>query len=103
MSDRGIKKWAPYKSLVKQQGTLERVSQKKQVQEKPLISNEEAEEINNILTNYHGETLIVKYYRNQRLYEEEIIIKTIDVYEKKLVLQDRRRIKLNEIVDLKIK
>ena len=60
-------------------------------------------EINEILANYHGETLIVKYYRNQRLYEEEIVIKNIDVSEKKLVLIDRRRIKLNEIVYLKIK
>ena len=103
MSDRGIKKWAPYKSLVEQQGTLERVSSKRQIKEKPLISNEEAEEINEILTNYQGETLIVKYYRNQKLIEEEIIIKKIDTYEKKLVLPDRRSIKLSEIIYLKIK
>ena len=44
---------------------------------------------------------MVKYYRNKKIFDEEIVIKSIDPYEKKLVLTDRRSIKLNEIFFLK--
>ena len=101
MSDRGMKKWAPYKALNEQAPALQQTRMSKIVIEKPLISNEEAEDINYILTTYHGQTLHVKYYRNKKIFDEEIVIKSIDPYEKKLVLTDRRSIKLNEIFFLK--
>ena len=59
MSDRGIKKWAPYKSLPEQDFTLKGHKEKEEKIEKPTISSEFAEEINNILVNYHGETLTI--------------------------------------------
>lgn len=100
MSDRGMKKWAPYRSLVEQMPSLEKTKDKKNMIEKPLISNEEAECINEILVNYQGEELFVSYFRNGKLYEENIFIKKIDIYEKKLVLPNRRSIKLSEIIKL---
>lgn len=100
MSDRGMKKWAPYRSLVEQMPSLEKTKEKKTQIEKPLISNEEAECINEILVNYQGEELFITYFRNGKLYEENIFIKKIDIYEKKLVLPNRRSIKLSEIVKL---
>lgn len=100
MSDRGMKKWAPYRSLVEQMPSLEKTKEKKTKIEKPLISNEEAECINEILVNYQGEELFIAYFRNGKLYEENIFIKKIDIYEKKLVLPNRRSIKLSEIVKL---
>ena len=103
MSDRGMKKWAPYKSLNEQADSLQKAREAKTVIEKPTISSEEAELINEILVNYHGQELIVKYYRNGKIFEDSILIKRIDTYEKKLVLQDRRSIKLSEIFVLKNK
>ena len=103
MSDRGIKKWAPYKSLTEHTDTLERTRKNREKVEKPIISNEEAEDINNILVNYNGEELTIEYYRNEQIIKEDIIIKRIDIYEKKLVLLSRKIIKLSEIVSLKIK
>lgn len=100
MSDRGMKKWAPYRSLVEQMPSLEKTKEKKTQIEKPLISNEEADCINEILVNYQGEELFITYFRNGKLYEENIFIKKIDIYEKKLVLPNRRSIKLSEIVKL---
>lgn len=100
MSDRGMKKWAPYRSLVEQMPSLEKTKDKKNMIEKPLISNEEAECINEILVNYQGEELFVSYFRNGKIYEENIFIKKIDIYEKKLVLPNRRSIKLSEIIKL---
>ena len=103
MSDRGIKKWAPYKSLVEHTDTLDRARKNRDKVEKPIISSEEAADINNILVNYHGEELTIEYYRNERIIKEDIIIKRIDTYEKKLVLLTGKTIKLSEIVSLTIK
>ena len=101
MSDRGMKKWAPYKSLKEQWSSLDNLHQNKQKVEKPLISNEEAEEINEILTNYHGEEVEITYYRNGEILKEKSVIKKIDAFEKKLYLINRKVITFKELVSLK--
>ena len=100
MSDRGMKKWAPYKSLIEQDVYLNKMKKEKEKISKPIISSEEAENINEILTNYHGEELEVSYFRNSEIFTEKIIIKTIDVVNKKLILLNRRVIYFKEIVSL---
>ena len=55
MSDRGMKKWAPFSSLIEQSTCLEKMRFEKNKIEKPKISNERAEKINAILSNYKGE------------------------------------------------
>ena len=52
MSDRGMKKWAPFSSLIEQSTCLEEMRYQKNKIEKPLISIEKAREINEILTNF---------------------------------------------------
>ena len=61
MSDRGMKKWAPYKTLDDQWTTLDKLHQSEEKIEKPQISNEVAEEINNKLVNYNGEEYVTKF------------------------------------------
>ena len=100
MSDRGIKKWAPYKSLVEQDFSLKGHKEEEEKIEKPLISTEFAEEINEILVNYHGELLNIKYFRNGKIYEVTDRVKHIDQYEKKLVLFSKKIIMLVEIVSI---
>lgn len=101
MSDRGMKKWAPYKALYEQASSLQAEREAKEIPVKPEITEDEAEEINRILVNYKGQPVRVKYYRNQKIFDEIIVIKRIDTYEKKLVLADRQSIKLSEIFYLK--
>lgn len=103
MSDRGIKKWAPYKSLKEQWSTLDDVHNKNELVEKPTISTEEAEAINEILVNYHGQELIIEYYRNGQILQEVSNLKKIDTFEKKLYLINRKVIKLNELISLREK
>ena len=100
MSDRGIKKWAPYKSLVEQDFTLKEQKNKVEKVEKPTISAEFAEEINEILVNYHGEELLIEYYRNGTIFSINDTIKKINQYEKKLVLSSKRTIMLSELVSI---
>ena len=98
MSDRGIKKWAPYKTLSEQDFNMSKQKEKEEKQEKPKISADFAEEINEILVNYQGEELTIKYYRNGKILDVVDRIKKIDTFEKKLVLCSRKIIMINEIV-----
>ena len=80
MSDRGIKKWAPYKTLSEQDFNMSKQKEKEEKQEKPKISADFAEEINEILVNYQGEELTIKYYRNGKILEVVDRIKKIDTF-----------------------
>ena len=70
MSDRGMKKWAPYKTLEDQWSTLDSLYKSEEKVEKPLISNEVAEEINDKLVNYQGQEYEFYYYKNGRILKE---------------------------------
>ena len=80
MSDRGMKKFAPFASLIEQDSFLEHMRYEKGKREKPKISNEKAEEINEILTNYQGESLLFFYYFDGYIYKVESKILKIDIY-----------------------
>lgn len=100
MSDRGIKKWAPYKTLDAQDFTLKKQKESEEKIEKPKISADFAEEINEILVNYHGEKLTIKYYKNGKVIEVVDRIKRIDAFERKLYLFSKKTILINDIVSI---
>lgn len=100
MSERGMKKWAPFKSLVEQDKNLKYTMSKREEIEKPLISNEKAEEINYLLQNYDGRTLKFTIYKNKRLVEIENQIKRIDMFDRKIYMVDRTSVYLKDLVDL---
>ena len=101
MSGRGMKKWAPYKSLPEQWSSLDEQNNNDNRVEKPKISNEMAEEINEILTNYQGQELTFIYFKKGSLLEEKSTIKKIDAFERKLILDNRRVIYLRDLVEIK--
>lgn len=101
MSGRGMKKWAPYKSLKEQWSTLDNVHVDNQKIEKPTISNEEAEEINELLVNYHGQEVTISFYRNGNIIDEVGFIKKIDTFEKKIYMTNRKVIYLKELISIK--
>ena len=100
MSERGMKKWAPYKSLVEQEQYLKKVYDEKQKVEKPKISSDEAELINEILINYQGEELIITYWRNNKINTVSTVLKKIDALNKKIILPERKTILFNELIKL---
>jgi len=85
MSDRGMKKWAPYKSLIEQENYLNNMMNEKGKIAKPKLSSEQAEEIDRMLREYHGELLHMLYFKNG--YVREIIqkIKKVDTVERILI------------------
>jgi len=100
MSERGMKKWAPYKSLNEQEKYLNKLHQKQNKVERPKISSDEAEKINEILVNYHGEELNITYWRNDKINTVSSILKKIDVENKKIVLTERKTIYFAELINI---
>ena len=54
-----MKKWAPYKSLNEQEDYLKKLHNKQEKVERPSLSSDEADNINEILVNYHGEETVL--------------------------------------------
>ena len=100
MSERGMKKWAPYKSLIEQEKYLKKASNDNQKQVRPTLSSDEAELINEILVNYHGEELIISYWRNEKINTVSTTLKKIDEINKKIILPDRKTILFAELINL---
>ena len=96
-----MKKWAPYKTLEDQWSTLDNLYKSEEKVEKPLISNEVAEEINEKLVNYHGQELEFFYYKNGRILKEKSTIKKIDAFNRKLILDNTCIIYLKDLVGLR--
>ena len=86
MSERGMKKWAPYKSLNEQENYLNKLHQNQNKVERPRISSDEADNINEILVNYHGEELLIEYWRNEKINTASSVLSKIDPVNKKIVL-----------------
>ena len=101
MSDRGMKKWAPYKSLQEQWEVLDNLHEKEERIERPTISNEVAEEINDKLVNYDGQEYEFYYYKSGRILKEKSTIKKIDAMERKIYLTNGVKILLKDLVGLK--
>ena len=101
MSDRGMKKWAPYKSLIEHDPALNKMKSDRHKIDKPKISSEEAESINEILTNYHGQIVVITYYRNSELLTLEATIKKIDPIARCLILEEKKKITFSELISLK--
>ena len=95
-----MKKWAPYKSLIEQEKYLKKAHQDNEVVKKPTLSSDEAEYINEILVNYHGEELKISYWRNNKTNTISTILVKIDPLNKKIVLPERRTISFNELISL---
>lgn len=102
MSDRGMKKWAPFSSLIEQSTCLDKMRYEKNKIDKPLISNEQAEKINNILINYQGQYVEIKYFYDGYLYTITTKIKRIDKEFKKLILENGK-LDFKDIIDMESK
>ena len=98
MSERGMKKWAPYKSLPEQEKYLKKLKEDQEKVMRPVMSIDEVEVINDILVNYAGEEIFVTYWRNDKLNGIFTTFQKIDADNKKIVLPNRKTIYFHELV-----
>lgn len=101
MSERGIKKWAPYKSLPEHDPKIIEMKKNRNKIEKPTLSDDEIEKINAILTNYNGELLDVSYFENGEINNYQITIKKIDIINQIIISNDRKKYYLKNIAGIK--
>jgi hypothetical protein len=99
MKERGMKKWLAYKSLSEQEKYLENMERKKSKVARPLISENKAEEINSLLTTYHGERVAIRFYHDGFIKESRGIIERIDTFYNFIKISDIS-ISMSSIVDV---
>lgn len=98
-NDRGMKKYMPYKSLNEQSSFLQRMRYEKGKKEKPPMFEEKAEAINEILVNYHGQRLLVRYHRDGYIHEEKGSLELLSGHDKMLCINGND-ILFKELVDV---
>lgn len=101
MSDRGIKKWNAYKSLIEQTDSLRELDSSLKLDERPILSSDQEEEINELLVNYHHQEVEIKFYRNRKIMVFCGVIEKIDPVNRCLIIEDRKKILLSEVIGLK--
>lgn len=99
MSERGMKKWAPFSSLIEQSTCLEKMRYERNKIDKPSISSDRANKINEILKNYHGQEIRIKYYYDGYLFEIKTSIIKIEST-KRALLTSKGIIPLSNIIDV---
>jgi hypothetical protein len=101
MSDRGMKKWAAYASLIEQKGTIVRMKQSKARIEKPHVSQDQAAIINANLLNAKGQIGLLVYFEDGKKITEKGIIKHINFDEKWLKINEKI-INFSSLLDMQI-
>lgn len=101
MSDRGIKKWAAYRALIEQDSAVNNMRDDRKKIERPILSEDQMEEINNYLINYDGQLCEISIYKNGEIRKIECHIFKIDPVDKVLIIEDRKRICLKDLVGIK--
>ena len=100
MSDRGMKKWAPFSSLIEQATCLEQMKYQRNKIEKPILSEDQIEKINFVLQSYKkGEMVKIKFYHDGYLYEINTTIKRIDLENRQLILENGN-LEFSSIIDI---
>ena len=88
--DRGMVRYAPYQSLVEQSSALARMREERSRVERKILSPDEAEAINEILTHYEGEEVRLSYWKMGRIFFEEGIMDQIDVFARVIYINGLR-------------
>ena len=83
---RGMKKFLPYASLIEQGEFVNQMLHEKQKVSKPLLSYDDQERINLLLTNYNDGKVIITYFQAGYIYRITTYIKRIDPTFKELTL-----------------
>ena len=100
MSDRGMKKWAPYSSLIEQATCLEEMKYQRNKISKPVITDDRIEKINYVLQTYRKSQIVkIKFFHDGYLYEIETTIRRIDL-ENNILILENGKLKFQNLIDI---
>jgi hypothetical protein len=101
MSDRGMKKWAPYASLIEQKGTIRRMKHTRNQSSKPLLSSDRAQELNEMILMSIGKTIVVQWYEDGHINECTTVVTKLDL-DQKIMKTTHRTIVLSSITNIRL-
>jgi hypothetical protein len=88
MNERGMKKWRPFASLPEYKDYYAQMLADRKRVEMPLLSDDQKEEINNILlTACPGDFLAVKYFNDGQILKTKGVLVKTDSFSRILVLE----------------
>lgn len=88
---RGMMKWQPFKSLSGQYKVLEEHRKQKERKEKPELSDDEIEDINNLLVSLsRGDSIDVTYFDEGQILHVTDSFVTCDSVERRLILRGKK-------------
>ena len=100
MSDRGMKKWAPFSSLIEQATCLEQMKYQRNKISKPILTEDQKEKINYVLQTYkRGQIVKIKFFHDGYLYEINTKIRKIDLENRILVLENGK-LEFSNLIDI---
>jgi hypothetical protein len=99
--DRGIIKWAPFSSLPIQNKMIKNLIYEKNKIKKPILSEEQIKEIENIIIEafYEQANIKIEYFKNGYLQDTIAKINNIDYTFKKIYLNNQKIIFFNQIIN----
>ena len=100
-SDRGMIKWAPFQSLKEQAVYLKRMRDERHKIEKPIILQDKIEEINEVLSSYHGEEVCIQFYQCGLIKFERGEITRMDPYQNRIHINEKD-IPLKDVLDIEV-
>lgn len=98
--NRGMKKWAPYKSLNEQSDFIHNMLRTKNKIEKPIIFCDQKEKIDNILKTYHYQDVVIHFYNDGDIVMIKTKICKIDQENMRLYFDKYSYIVFNNILDI---
>lgn len=100
MSDRGMKKWAPFSSLIEQATCLEEMKYQRNKIVKPVLTDDQIEKINYVLQSYQkGQIIKIRFFHDGYLYEINTTIKKIDL-ENKILILEKGKLAFSSLIDI---
>ena len=100
--DRGIIKWAPFNSVTPPKEVIRKLSLEKQKINKPILSEEQLEAIQEKLFEAYNNELIttINYYKNGLIFSEQAKIKILDLSHNRIILNSNKIIYFNQIIKI---
>ena len=102
MSDRGMKKWAPYASLIEQKGTIAKMKNHRVQVKKPQLSQDMANEINACLLRAKNQNVVIDYFFEGSKHEVSGLVTKIN-YEQKWLIVNQLTISFSLILSMSIR
>lgn len=103
LRDRGMVKWAPYKSLPEQEEFLTELDKNEKKVNKPTLMDDKLNELDDILSKIDSKKEVsIIYYEEGIIKKIDTFIKKVDEITLEIKLKNKKSVKLENVLDINI-